>query len=670
MTTTPADPDPRWLRWTIAITSVLLAAWSLRILAGGELTPGNDITGHLQRSSFGIEQVFLEGRFDAWYPSSMLGYQLFLFYGPGLTVLIGLAELATLGLASDAGAIKLVLIAAYVVMPVVTTRLARALGLRPVAAACAGMLALAAGSTRGGGVDGSFATGLAAQQVGVPLVVLALAMIVERVNSASTTTAQGGPLSLALTVAALALTHPLSLLVLAMFTPLVLLAVAIQGSFDRRGWRVLVAAALWSIAMSAWWWLPAVASRDLRGPVTSFTLPGVWEHVELLVNGERGWRGIVGPVATLGVAAALVHGIVNRDRRVLSLALLPILAFGVLHGTHGVLGIYSDVGRQLPNRGLVFVALLAAPAAAVGLESWLERVPRSWTRRLSVVGSSLALFAILAAVTFRSVTTLEIGPVDRYRPADDLQEVAAILADEVPDSGRFAWIDGDADDLGVPEPQRWLAWKAERSSLTPFGPEYAPGSGSVSVASNGPSPDGVGSWIDDVRRLGATHVATGNQDKAALLVGHQALTSLFHSGRLAVWRVEPAPGKPTNGMTIAGASQIVGYDTNRYDVEVVRDRDGPVEFALGWSPAWKVTVDGTRVDSERSSVGRVEVDMVAGAHDVELRFEEGAAGPIGRLVTLAAIVVATGWWRIQRRRRTRSEPVADSGSKSPATARR
>ncbi len=670
MTATPVDRDPRWLRWTIAITSILLAAWSLRILAGGELAPGNDITGHLQRSSFGIEQVFLEGRFDAWYPSSMLGYQLFLFYGPGLTVLIGLADLLTLGLVSDAGLIKVVLVAAYVVMPMVTTRLARALGVRPVTALCAGMLALAAGSTRGGGIDGAFATGLAAQQIGVPLVIFALALIVERVNAASTTNTRGGPLPLALTVSALALTHPLSLIVLGMLTPLLLLAVWIQGTFDRRGWRVLFVAAAWTIALSAWWWLPAVLSSDLRGPVTSFTLPGVWEHVELLVTGKRGWRGIVGPVATLGVVAALADGIVNRDRRVLSLAVMPILAFGLLHATHGVLGIYSDVGRQLPNRGLVFVAVLAAPAAAVNLESWLESVPKSWTRRLPSVAASLALFAILAAVTFRSVTTLEIGPVDRYRPTDDLHEVAAILADDVPDSARYAWIDGESGDLGVPEPQRWLAWKAARSSLTPFGPEYAPGSGTVSVASNGPTPEGVDKWIDDVRLLGATHIVTGNEDKAALLVDHPALTSLFRSERLAVWRIEPAPGKPTGGLTITGESEIVGYETNRYDVDVVRDADGPVEFALGYSPAWKVAVDGKRVEAEQSDFGRLQVEMVAGTHDLELRFEEAPAGPIGRLVTLLALVVATAWWWNQRRRRTRSEPVADSGSKSPATARR
>ncbi len=674
MTTPSLDRDPRWLRRIFGITSLLIAVWALRFLAGGELAPGNDITGHLQRSAFGIDAVFLHGRLDAWYPSSMLGYQLFLFYGPGLTVLIGLADLSTFGMVSDAGAIKMVLVAAYAVMPLVTTRLARALGLRPVTALAAGVLALAAGSTRGGGIDGSFATGLAAQQVGVPLVILALALIVERVNTASTTASRRGPLPLALTVSALALTHPLSLLVLALFTPLLLLTVWIQGTFDRRGWRVLFTAAGWTVAMSAWWWIPAVLSSDLRGPVTSFTLPGVREHVELVVTGRRGWRGIAGPVATLGVAAALADSVVNRDRRVLSLALTPIVAFALLHATHGVLGISSDVGRQLPNRGLVFVAVLAAPAVAAGLESWLERLTSSVGHRLPAIARSVALFVVLAAVTFHSVTTLEIGSVDRYRPIDDLREVASILAAGVPDSARYAWIDGESEDLGVPEPQRWLAWKADRSSLTPFGPEYAPGSATVSVASNGPPADGAERWIDDVRLLGATHIVTGNEDKARLLGGDDRLTTLFESDHISLWRIEPTPGRPTGSLVTTGVSEVVGHDLDRYDVEVTREADGPAEFALGYSPAWTATVDSSAAAVEQSSFGRVEIDLPAGTHLVELRFEESPAGPFGRAITVVALILAavvTGRRRRgQARRSTRSDPVAETGSKSPATARR
>lgn len=670
MTEPVADRDPRWLRWTAAVLTVVIAAWALRILPGGELAPGNDITGHLQRSSFGLREVFGRGHLDAWYPSSMLGYQLFLFYGPGLTVLIGLADLATLGMVSDAGALEMVLVATYVATPFAGARLARALGIQPVTAMAAGVLTLAAGSTRGGGIDGSFATGLAAQQVAMPLVILALALIVDRVNAASTGPGRGGPLPLAFTVTALALTHPLSLVVLALFAPVVLASVWVQGTFDRRGWRVLFAAAAWTVALSTWWWLPATVHSDLRGPVTSFTLPGVWEHVEMLVTGARGWRGIAGPIAALAVVSTLAHGVARRDRRALSLALVPLGAFGLLHLAHGALGIDNAVGRQLPNRGLVFVAVLATPAVAVNVEAWLEAVPARIRDRLPPVAPAAAVFVLLAAVTFRSVTTLEIGSVDRHRPVDDLRAAAQILADDVPDSARFAWVDGRSHDLGVPEPQRWLAWKADRSSLTPFGPEYAPGSGTVSVASNGPPRAAVDEWIDDVRLLGATHIVTGNEEKAALLRGSEHLEPLLESEVVALWRIASRPDRPTGTLALTGISRVVGHDVNRYDVEVVRDVTGPVEFALGYSPSWHATVDGRETVVRRSAHGRVELDLASGTHAVELRFREGVDGPAARAVSGLSLVVAVGWWGRQRRRRTRSEPVAETGSKSPATARR
>lgn len=600
----------------------------------------------------------------------MLGYQLFLFYGPGLTALVGLARLLSFGQLSDPGALEVVLVAAYLAMPLATARLGRAFGLRRSTAVACGVLALAAGSTRGGGIDGAFATGLAAQQVAVPLTILALAQLVERVNLRATDR-RTGVLPLAATVAAIALTHPLSLIVLALFGPVCLAAVWLAGSFDRSSWRTVVVAAAWTVGLSAWWWLPALAGLDLRGPVTSFTLPGVWEHVELLVNGDRGWRGIAGPVATLGVVAAIADGLVSRDRQVLAVAVLPVAAFGVLHGIHGLLGITDDVGRQLPNRGLVFVAVLMAPAAALTVESWLQAVPTSVRSRVSAGTWVIATWAVLGAVTAWAVTHLEIGPVDQYHPIDAMHEAAAILEDEVPEGARFAWVDGNSNGMGVPEPQRWLAWKSNRPSTTPFGPEYAPGSASTQVASQGPGDGDVDAWIDAVRQLGVTHIATADDEVTAVrLEGNPRLDQRLARDFLFVWRIEPAPSKPVGSIIPALEAEVVEADVNRYVIDVGRPDDEAVEIALGYSPGWEARIDGREVEVRRSAGDRVEIDLPAGDHRVELSFVEPLAGPAGRSVSVATALGAVVWWWRQRRRSTRSDPVAETGSKSPATARR
>lgn len=668
------DRDDRRTIWMIVAVGVVITLSGLHFLANGEVVPGNDMTGHLQRNEWGIEELFLEGRLDGWFPGLMLGYQLFLFYGPGLTVLVALADLLTLGTVSDAGALKMVMVAGLIATPIVTLRFARAFGLRPFVAGAAGILSLAAGSTRGGGIDGTFATGLAAQQVGLPLAVFALALVTEAVSRASPPR-RTGPLPLAFTVAALALTHPLSLLLTAMLTPICLGAVAVQGTFDRAGIRRLLTSAAWAIGLSAWWWLPAMIGSDLRGPTSSFTLPGVWEHVELLVTGDRGWRGIVGPIATLAVAAALVDGVVARDRRLLALALLPVTSFGLLHLTHGLLGIYSDVGRQLPNRGLVLVAVVATPAAAAGIDAWVQRAPGSLRRRIPGAHDGSVTWTVLCGLTLWSVLSLDIGPVDRYRPEPVLFEAADILGDEVPDSARYGWIDGDSGDLGVPEPQRWLTWKSGRNSQTPFVIETAPGASAVGFVSRGPIDAGdAGRWIARTRRLGITHVATGNSVKAAMLAGHRDLTPLLEHDSLVIWRIEARPGAPTGSIVPASAARIVDHDGDTYVIDITVDRSmgEPTPLALGYSPGWSASIDGENVDVTRSNDDRVAIVLPEGDHRVALRFDEEPPGPVGRAIATATLVLAGGrtFRRRQARRNTRSEPVAETGSKSPEMARR
>lgn len=100
-----------WLAWALACLAV--AAWGLRWLVGPEIPPGIDVSGHLQRAEFAWDELFRRGRLDGWFPGSMLGYQAFLFYGPGLSLLVVAVQVCTLGTVSSAGALELVTVAGY-----------------------------------------------------------------------------------------------------------------------------------------------------------------------------------------------------------------------------------------------------------------------------------------------------------------------------------------------------------------------------------------------------------------------------------------------------------------------------------------------------------------------------------------------------------------------------
>ncbi|MGE3620617.1 MAG: hypothetical protein AB7L84_09155 [Acidimicrobiia bacterium] len=662
----PERPARRRGRRYGALAGPLVALWTVRWLVGPELPPGDDVTGHLQRVDFALATLFGQGRWDGWFPGAMLGYQLHLFYGPGLALLVGAVRLAGLGLLSTAGALELCLVGAHLAVPWTAGRLARALGLGRPTAAAAGILALAASSPRGGGLEGAFTTGLAAQHVAVPLVLVALALTVEACGR------RARPRRLALVVAALALTHPLSLVLLGVLAPVVLAVAWAVGVVDRPRARPLLDAAAWSAGLAACWWLPLVAHRDLRGPVTSWDLPGVAEHVRLLVTGGRGWRGVAGPVVAAGVVLTAVAGVVARRRDAVALALLPVGALVALHLAHGVLGLDDGLGRQLPNRGLAYVAVLSTPAAARALAGLTRAVP----------GGALVLAVLVA------LSALGGGPPPhavRQRPTAELVQVAELLAREVPAGARFAFVGraGPSGRLGVPAPERWLALAAGRPGLAPFGPEYAPGAGVAMDVLAPPPPGGEAAWAARLRDLAASHVVTADVGLARRLAALPG-TDLVRAGPgLAVVALDaadggeaggvtdgptgsPIPGRATGSPVPGGSTRVLVAADDEWVVEV----DGgtarlAAPLALGWSPGWRVEVDGRSVPTWRAPDGRLAVDLPAGAHVVRVRFREAPAGPWGRLVS-AATLGALGAGTVGRAlRRSRGTPGRVVGSMEP-----
>src|SRR5688572_6979704 len=117
-------------RWLLRATPVVLGAWTLRRLWGDRPPAGLDITGHLARLRVGVRDVVSTGHLDGWYAGAMLGYQAFLLYGPGLTIMVALLRLLTLGTLSDTGALKVLAVLAYLAVPPAMAYLARGLGLR------------------------------------------------------------------------------------------------------------------------------------------------------------------------------------------------------------------------------------------------------------------------------------------------------------------------------------------------------------------------------------------------------------------------------------------------------------------------------------------------------------------------------------------------------------
>ena len=210
-----------------------------------------------------------------------------------------------------------------------------------------GVAALAVSSDRGGGLEGLFLTGLVSQDVALPVLLVALGAIV-RVWKGQRDGAR--PTAVA-AISFLLITHPPSVVLLAWLAVVVVGAVVLFDPSARRPRPALLdmgGVGLVVAGITAFWLVPAVAHRDLTGPLTSFDSPGLAATFQLLLDGKRGYHGSLGRIALLALLIALVLGVVGwrvRARR----AGLVYVVMGPM-ALIGALQIEGWLGSELPRR--------------------------------------------------------------------------------------------------------------------------------------------------------------------------------------------------------------------------------------------------------------------------------------------------------------------------------
>ncbi len=605
------------IRAAYLATWVALVAWAVHWLWGPEIPPGVDATGHLTRLEVGMD-LFRSWRLDGWFDRAMLGYQTHLMYGPGLALAVAALRLATFGQLSVPGAYEVVGVIGYAAVVPATVVLGRALGVPTGGARAAGLLALAVSSGRGGGIEGAFDLGLMPQNLAIPLVLLAWALMVRE---------PARPMALAALVAAVAVTHPQSLVILVLFAPLVIAAAWAAGRFELSRWEPLAWAAVASLGLSAWWWVPAVVNRDLRGVLTSWDLPTFWDHLRLVYHGERGWIGWAAVVVVGGWSVGVALGIMRRDRGILALAALPLVALGLLHGLEWLLADRFHEAVFLPNRGLAYACLLTAPVAGLSLHTVLERwQPTAWVL--------VALPVALAVGTLRPPEAVFAHPVDGMRTT------AALLGEVVAPGHRFAYVESDVDAVGVVAPGRWLGWASGATNIGPFGSEYAPGVGPTLRVFDPPTEDTVDEWVDHFRRLQVTHLVAGDAATAEVLGAAADLRRIAVDEPMTIWAVDGAP-----------PYTIVAAEPERLTIDVPASHAPTMSLALGYHPGWAARVDGEPAATGRDVDGRLTLDLLPGPHRVELEWSEPPGHALGRVATVALLLpLAVSRWLDRRAR--------------------
>jgi hypothetical protein len=700
--------------------AVGVSLWWTRGIWHEGIPSGGDTVAHLVRTQFALDDLFARHQLDGWQPVIGLGYQQFLFMGPTFALCVALVKALSFGTLSTLAAFKVVIVAAFCLLPLSVAALARAFGLRRRGAGVAALLALTVNLGTGGiGTATLFGEGLVVNHFGSPLAFATLAGIVWLMRGVTPRRVVLTGLSFGLLV----MTHGLAAMIMVLLAVAVAVGAVLEWALRnrptvteaRRQLRparpgehddlpdpllfpvtvrvlALAGAGLLALGLGAFVWVPILMHGELRGPLTAFgevplfsdALPGVW-------NGTY----ILRPGVALFVLAGIVAMLVRWRRRpplALAMTLAPFVF--LLMARYYVSHFEGPVALQLGVRAYGYVAVVAVlPLAAVLGTPWtspgrllalfgLHRLVRSetWRDVTATLAPVAPLLVALGLVVLPPESPEEL--VRTWQPTPAVAAAADVIREVVPPQARFAVQAIGGELTGVGNAAFWISATTGRRGLNIFNVE------SSTVADLVYTADDLTSETPEVKagrlaRAGVTHLLVIDTATVPdLVTADRYFTPIWRQDTMAILQVRPSEEVPDPAALVAfpGGAQgsrarVTDMDSQHADVEIDSTRATAVSLAVAWSTKWHVTVNGTEVPPRRTDEGLLRVGVPAGVSRVAIAYGDDRWDLLGRAVSLltllgiglAAAARARGW-RVPGRRPGRDRDEAPGGGSPPPGA--
>jgi len=590
---------------------------------------------HLVRAEFGVRWLGPRGRLDGWQPNFGLGYEQYLFLGPGLSWAVGAVHWLSLGLVSVAGAFKVVVVGSFVALPLAVAFLARSFGLGWRAAGLAAALSLCVSNPFGGvGIPGTFDIGLAAHQFGAIPTLLALGgMLRVAVDPRPRWVVFAGA-----ALAATLVSHAISVVVLAVLLVVVLPTLVATDRPTAAAVGRLTRAVAVAGGLAAFWLVPVVVHRDLRGILTSWENPPLAKRLADLLGGQLLFRGSVMVWFLLAGWLFCVARFQARRRWALALLVCP---FAYLWVADAFLrwNPVNLVSLQLANRGLGYAGVVAVLPLAALLGHLGHRL--GWLGDLAAVAGTVVL-VVLATGPDRHLTRLDA-------PSPQLRQLAVVVRERVPPGARFAVQRSygiEQRNTGVSMPSGWLAWASGRNVANMFNAESSALAGGPAFAAARITKQPPAAAADELARLGVTHVAVVDDQAGRTLFASPRFGVLWHSTPLALLEVRSRPGQPAPGSLLATAAparaRLLRADPEDLVIAVDATVPTAATVATGWSPKWRATVNGQPAPLTRSPDGLLALTLPAGPSTITLAFRPDRWDDLGAAATLLTLAVLAG----------------------------
>ena len=645
------------------LVAVALVLWASQGVWGGRPPAGEDVMAHLVRVDFGISELVTHGRLDGWLPRFYVGYQEFLFNGPGFVWAVAAVRGLTFGLLSDLGALKVTGVLSLAAVPVSVAFFARSVALGRLAAGIAAVLSLLVSNIFGVGLQGMYSVGLLSHQVGAPLFFVALGALLRVPVDAR----RRWIVVAAVAVAGLAVTHLISVMVLAVFYPLLA-----AGLLRRRPeWDALVRLGVTAAAacgLAAWWLLPAVAHRDLSGAVATWGTPSLADRLYEVANGGILFRPYTVWIVFIGWAYAIVR---LRDRKPFALTLV-VAPVAYLVFAHWAAERWpgNDFTLQLANRGLGYagvIALLPAAAALADAATWATGRLRPSTPVAAPVCGAAAL-GVAALLVLSGLGPDRAVVAQLAEPAPELRAAAEELARVVPDDGRFATERDYPDEisrLGIIQPANWLTAVSGRRSLNGFNLE----SSSTTEAALEPERIGKVPAADiaaSLGRLGVTHVVAVTDHSIADFDASDRFRPVWRQGTVAIYELV----RPRGAIPYSGDLTGRVLESSPEHLRVTLDPAHATTATLGiaWSPKWHATIDDRAVPVRHTPDGLIDLTLPSGRVTVDLTYDPDNWDRLGVAISFLTLAAISGWTVMAVRKRRRGLGAARSSERGEAEA--
>ncbi len=623
---------------------------------------GGDITADLVRSNYGIAHFVLHGRLDGWFPRFMLGHEEFLFNGPGVTWAVALIRALTFG------AVKALAIVSIAAEPLAVAYLARLFGLDRLGAGIAGVLALVATVGYGLGLEGLFVNGLLSHQVGAIPFFVSFGAVLRAYDEPTRRRCVIAGAALAL----LAITHLISMMILAVMLPIALLF-RLGASTNRERWRGLrgvIVSGLVALGLGAFWVLPFLAHRDLHGPIVTWGTDPFDERIASILRGQLLYQPLIVKLVMVAWLIVIVR-VALGHREHLVLLTVPALYLVIADVAIKYPG-PGDITLQLANRGLGYAGVIAlfpvAALVALGVRKLGERTHEP----LLTAVVSLLVLVVAVAVTIEHSKQGLAGELTPATPA--FRDAAAELATIVPAGARFSLTrdyPAEIERVGVIEPARWLAWASGVDTLNAFNPESSQ-AGAVAYTADAPNPgESIDDWVRALRRLGVADIVVDKPVIEARMVNRPLVQEVWKEGPVAIFQINADSGarppilldSDSDGVDTAVRFSQQGAENLRWAVQ--SPRDFVATIAVAWSPKWHAEIDGRTAPVVETYDGIMQVNMPVGEHTLTMRYRSDTADRLGELITLVTLLGLLAIVVVRRRRPNRPGRPAQVAGRAP-----